>query len=126
MTIFNEFVERRRFKRFNVSDDAFAALIPTSGKVGKILDLGEGGLSFLYIDIGSAGDGSTQIDIFVAGNKFYLPKIPVQLVSDIRIPNKIPINTVVLRRQGVQFKKMTPEQASALDSFMQQYTTGEA
>ena len=126
MTILNEFVERRRHKRFNVKEGAFAALMPDSQKLGQILDLGKGGLSFLYIDTGAAADVSTELDIYVAGNEFYLSKLPVHIVSDVRIPNKIPINPIVMRRQGVQFGEMMPEQTSSLDSFMRQYTTGEA
>lgn len=126
MTILNEFVERRRLKRFKVKEGAFAALMPGSSKLGQILDLGKGGLSFLYIDTGEAVDGSTEIDIYLAGNGFYLSKLPITTVSDIRVPNKIPINPIVMRRQGVQFGELTPEQTSSLDSFMRQYTTGEA
>ena len=126
MTIFNEFVERRRLKRFKVKEGAFAALMPDSNKLGQILDLGKGGLSFLYIDTGEAADGSTELDIYVAGNEFYLSKLPVHIVSDVRVPNKIPINPIVMRRQGVQFGEMMPEQTSSLDSFMRLYTSGEA
>ena len=126
MTILNEFVERRRLKRFKVKEGAFAALMPDSNKLGQILDLGKGGLSFLYIDTGETADGSTTLDIYVAGNGFYLSKIPVTIVSDVRVPNKIPINPIVMRRHGVQFGEMTPEQTLSLDSFIQQYSTGEA
>ncbi|MDF1592999.1 MAG: hypothetical protein P1P89_15895 [Desulfobacterales bacterium] len=126
MTILNEFVERRRLKRFKVKEGAFAALMPDSNKLGQILDLGKGGLSFLYIDTGEAADGSTALDIYVAGNGFYLSNLPVTIVSDIRVPNKIPINPIVMRRQGVQFGEMTQEQTRSLESFMQQYATGEA
>lgn len=126
MTILNEFVERRRLKRFKVKEGAFAVLMPDSKRLGQILDLGKGGLSFLYIDTGEGANGSTQLDIFVAGNGFYLSKLPVHIVSDIQVPNKIPINPIVMRRQGIQFGELTLEQTSSLDSFMRQYTTAEA
>ena len=74
MTILNEFVERRRLKRFKVKEGVFAALMPESKKLGQILDLGKGGLSFLYIDTGEAKDESTELDIYVAGHKFYLDR----------------------------------------------------
>ncbi|MEW6670353.1 MAG: PilZ domain-containing protein [Thermodesulfobacteriota bacterium] len=126
VTILNEFVERRGLKRFKVKEGAFAALMPDSNKLGQILDMGKGGLSFLYIDTGEATDGSTELDIYVSGNEFYLSKLPVKVVSDIRVPNKIPINPIVMRRQGVQFGELTSEQTSLLNSFMRQYTIGEA
>lgn len=125
MTISNEFVERRRLKRFKVKEGIFAVLMPDSQKLGQILDMGKGGLSFLYIDSGTAPDESRELDIFVAGQKFYLAKLPVQIVSDIRIPNKIPINPIVIRRHGIQFRELTSDQASLLEAFIQQYTAGE-
>jgi len=124
VTILNEFVERRRFKRFKVKEGAFAALMPDSKKLGQILDLARGGLAFVYIDPGEAADGS-ELQIVVTENKFYLSKLPVHLVSDIWVPNKLPINPIFVRRQGVQFGELTPEQTSLLDSFIRQYTIGE-
>jgi hypothetical protein len=46
-------------------------------------------------------------------------------VSDTNVPNKIPINPIVIQRQGVQFSELTPEQTSLLDAFMLRYTTEE-
>jgi len=126
VTILNEFVERRMLKRFKVKDGVFAALMPDSNKLGQIQDLGKGGLSFLYVDTGEAADESTALDIYVVGNEFYLSKLPVKVVSDVHVPNKIAINPIVMKRQGIQFGEMTPEQTHLLDSFIRQYATGEA
>ena len=126
MASLNEFAERRSHKRFRVKDGAFAALMPDSAKLGQILDVGEGGLSFLYIDTGEAANGSTELYIYVVDKEFYLSKLPFKVVSDVRVPNKIPINPVVMRRQGVQFGELTPEQNLSLHSFIEDYTIGEA
>ena len=126
VAILHEFVERRRHKRFRVKDGAFAALMPDSTKLGQILDVGEGGLSFLYIDTGETANGSRELYIYVVDKEFYISKLPVKIVSDVRVPNKIPINPIVMRRQGVQFGELTPEQSFSLYSFIEDYTTGEA
>ena len=124
VAILNEFVERRRHKRFRVKDGAFAVLMPDSTKLGQILDVGEGGLAFLYIDTGETANGSRELYIYVVDKEFYMSKLPVKVVSDVRVPNRIPINPIVMRRQGVQFGQLTPEQIFSLNSFIEDYTTG--
>ena len=125
MTPSKEFVERRKFKRYKVKPGSFAALLPHSNKLGQIIDFGKGGLSFLYIYKDDVYDDSSELDIFVSGKEFFLPRLPVKTVSDTNVPNKIPINPIVIQRQGVQFRELTPEQTSMLDAFMQRYTTEE-
>ena len=125
MTPSGEFVERRRFKRYKVKPGAFAALLPHLNKLGQIIDFGKGGLSFLYIHKDDAFNDSSELDIFVSGKEFYLSRLPVKTVSDTSVPNKIPINPIVIQRQGVQFRELTSEQTSLLDSFMLRYTTEE-
>lgn len=45
-----ELVERRKHKRFQVPFGAFAVLGPHSTKVGRIMDISMGGLTFRHID----------------------------------------------------------------------------
>ncbi len=125
MSILNEFVERRRFRRFKVKDGAFAASIPDSKKLGQIIEMAKGGLSFIYIDPGDAFE-ETALEIFVADGEFYISKLPVNVVSDTPVPNRLSINPIAVRRQGVEFADLTPEQISAIDSFLQHYTVGDA
>jgi hypothetical protein len=125
VTILNEFVERRKTKRYKVKNGAFAALKPYSDKVGQIVDLSKGGLAFLYFDTGEGSNESSELDIYDVGNHFYMSKLAVKTVSDVTIPNKIPINPIIMRRCGVQFGELTTEQTSSLDSFMQNYATDE-
>ena len=126
MTPEKKFVERRQLRRYKVKQGAFAAMMPLSNKLGQIIDLGKGGLSFHYIHVDDGSNEGSELDIFVSNKEFYLPKLPVKNVSDVRVPNKIPNNPIVIRRHGVQFKELTPEQTSMLDSFMHRYTTEEA
>jgi len=126
VTILNEFIERRRLKRFKVKDGVFVALMPGSSKLGQIQDLGKGGLSFLYLDTGEAAVESTALDIYAVGNEFYLSKLPVKIVSDVHVPNKLSINPIVMKRQGIQFGELTLEQTLSLDAFIRQYAAGEA
>ena len=125
MTPEKKFVERRQLRRYKVKQGAFAAMMPVSNKLGQIVDLGKGGLAFLYIHIDNGNNEGAELDIFVSNKEFYLPKLPVRQVSDVLVPNKIPNNPIVIRRRGVQFKELTSEQTSELDAFIQRYTTEE-
>ena len=126
MTSRYEVVDRRRFKRYRVKDGVFAALMPASQKLGQILDLGKGGLSFLYILTDESAEYSSEVDIYVVGGEYYLSGLPIRIISDIRVPNKLPVNPIVMRRQGVQFVELTPEQSCLLDILIQRYAGSEA
>jgi len=126
MTPEKKFVERRQLRRYKVMQGAFAAMMPLSNKLGQIVDLGKGGLAFHYIHVDDGSNDGYELDIFVSNKEFYLPKLPVKNVSDVLVPNKIPNNPIVIRRHGVQFQELTPEQSSELDAFIQRYTTEEA
>jgi len=125
MTPEKKFVERRQLRRYKVKQGAFAAMMPLSNKLGQIIDLGKGGLSFHYIHVDDGINDGSELDIFVSNKEFYLPKLPVQKVSDVLVPNKIPNNPIVIRRHGVRFQELTPDQIYELDAFIQRYTTEE-
>jgi len=125
MTIRNEVDDRRKFKRYTVRDGVFAALMPASKTLGQILDMGRGGLSFLYIYTDADDEDSRAVDIYVVGGEYYLAGLPVRIVSDVRVPNRIPVNPIIMRRRGVQFSDLTPEQADSLDDLIRRYAGGE-
>ena len=43
-------IERRRHKRYKAVEGAYAAISPHSHKLGQVIDISMGGLSFKYID----------------------------------------------------------------------------
>jgi hypothetical protein len=117
--------ERRNFKRFLADDRAFACLRPRFEKLGKIRDISKGGLSFEYLwDDGSDVDPS-EVDIFLAGNGFYLPKMPCKVVYDFQIGADLTSNSTFHdRRCGVEFGILTEEQEGMLQSFFDNHLTG--
>ena len=119
-----ERAERRRNKRFQVPSSAFAGLGPYFGKVGRILDVSMGGLAFRYIGL-EEPNGSTNLDIFMNDLDFNLRNVPFKTISD------FPVITdgrtaVTLRRRGVQFGKLTPQQKDAVEDFIEEHAIGEA
>lgn len=119
-----ERVERRRHQRFQVPSSAFAGLGPYFGKVGRILDLSMGGLAFRYIGL-EEPNGSTYIDVFMDDLDFYLRSLPFKTISDFPVVTD-GTTTMALRRRGVRFGKLTPQQRAALEDFIEEHAIGEA
>jgi len=116
-------LERRKSKRFRLPTSSFAGLGPYFGKVGGILDVSMGGLAFSYIGIEEPND-SLYLDVFLIDHDFYLRRVPFVTISDIPIVPDVR-QDMTLRRRGVRFGKLTPQQKSQLDHLIQNYAIGE-
>jgi hypothetical protein len=118
-------VERRKRKRFKAPKGLFAVLKPGYTKVGSVVDMSTRGLAFRYVDREEPPNG-TDIDIFMIGHGFCLGRAPVKTISDVEVVRGTPDYSVTIRRCGVQFGELTPDQKSELESFVQNYALGEA
>ena len=115
--------ERRKFIRYKVNKDAFAVIRTGDNKLGRICDVSKGGLSFEYITKGEPSKGLTELDIFTTENDFYLKLLPVQVIMDSTVESEHVFSSLEMRRLGVQFGEMTPNQMSKLDYFLQHHTS---
>ena len=119
-------VERRKFIRFLVQDNTYAALRSGFEKVGKVNDISIKGLSFLYlsenIEAGSNSD-SSRVDIFLSKNNFYLANVHCKIVYD--IPNHISSknHSVMTYRCGLYFGKLSKIQSKLLSIFIKKHAT---
>ncbi|MBW1782257.1 MAG: PilZ domain-containing protein [Deltaproteobacteria bacterium] len=67
-------VENRRFKRYRVKEGVYAVLRDNgTRKMGTMLDISRGGLSYQYVPENSTENGTFQLDIFMAGEGFHRP-----------------------------------------------------
>ena len=114
--------ERRKRKRFQVHVGAFAVIRPESTKLGQIIDISHEGLSFQYPVAASQSNGASELDVFLAGDGFYLEKIPIKTVSDLKVPKKFSNRSLPMRRCGVQFGELTDNQIAQLEYFIQKHT----
>jgi len=119
-------VERRKYKRFRVQDGAFVMFGPHSAKVGQIIDMSMGGLAFGYISSEEQSNRSFELDVFLTDHSFYLEKVPVKTISNLKIANESPSVSTTTRRHGVQFEDLTHNQISELRYFLWNHTMGEA
>ncbi|MBW1770200.1 MAG: hypothetical protein JRJ17_03390 [Deltaproteobacteria bacterium] len=110
-----EMVEQRQHKRFQVPKGTFVGLGPHDTKVGQIIRY-----------VGSEEPSNGELDIFLNERDFYLGRVPFRTVSDFEITSRRDSSSTAMRRSGVQFRKMKPNQISQLEYFIQNHTLGEA
>jgi hypothetical protein len=124
MTDTDRGVERRRHARFKVSGAVFVGFRPHNSRLGEVIDIGMGGLSFRYLATGEPSNGSRRLNIFLTERNFYLNDVLFETVSDFRT-DEIPFTPVTMRRSSVQFGELTNSQISRLEYFIENYTTTE-
>jgi hypothetical protein len=126
MTHIDGQIERRQMKRFKVADGAFAALANHGNQLGQIKDISKLGLSFRCIDGEGAQAEARELKIILGSGGLCVDKVPVKKVSDFVIKSEFSFSSIKMRQVGLQFGKLTPEQQTRLNNFIQNHTIGEA
>lgn len=116
-------VERRAHKRFRVQGGAYVMLRPSRTHIGRIIDIGMGGLSFECFGKEESANHPKELEIFVADSTFRV-NMPCQLVYELPI-HESPLTFFKKRRCGVQFGELTEYQTSLLSRFIERHTMGE-
>ncbi|UCD88214.1 MAG: PilZ domain-containing protein [Desulfobacterales bacterium] len=116
-----ERVERRKHKRYEVHNDTLVILRSSNTRIGSITDVSPGGLGFRYIGSEKSIGESAQLSILPAQNLFYLYHTPCKYVWDSKA-SKDHYSSITMRRCGVQFGELTPEQIRLVEYFIKNYT----
>jgi hypothetical protein len=130
-------IEQRKYGRFIPQDDAFVAIGSKVAGVGRIKDLGMGGLAFEYIDDPGRRNPlprlsdifeHSQLSIFLSENEFHLSDVPCRTIYDILAPVSTEdqrfITSFKTRRCGVRFDALVEDQTAQLEFFIKTYVTG--
>jgi hypothetical protein len=121
--------EQRKYTRFSVQDNAYAALGPTFAIVGKIKGISMGGLALEYITDQVSELENIEVDIFLREEEFHMSKIPCKLIYNIPLDtsakNGIFRNGLIRKRCGVQFENLSKIYRKQLERFIETYTTGQ-
>jgi hypothetical protein len=88
------------------------------------MDINMSGLAFHYIGTEEPSNESTEISIFSGDCGFYLYRIPCETVVDLKAyaSHSAPIS---IRRCGIQFGDLNPDQVFRLEHFIHNYTGNE-
>jgi hypothetical protein len=119
-------VERRKHARFRVPKDACVAIRSDCLRFAQIERVSMKGLEFCYVADNGPVSEPFELDIFLAGSAFYLYKVPFKTISDYETSNDTPFPWLPMRRCGVQFGELTPNQKNMLEYFIHNYTIREA
>ena len=115
-------LERRKYKRLQVQNDAIAVLRPIVDKRGPIIDISRGGLAFRYITAKNSPHRSSKLDILLPDLSFCLGSLPIRTVCDFEVTSKLAFGCTKTRRCSVQFRELTQEQMSQLDHFIENHS----
>ena len=126
MTDMKKIVERRKHRRFQVQEGAYAALFNGSLMIGQIQNISKDGFALRYISYGEQAEGSSEVDIFASKDDFYLKNLPFKTISDVYIDFETPFSTTSSRQCGGQFSEITQSQMFQLEYFIKYYTISEA
>ncbi len=110
---------QRTHPRFRVKEGAYAVLRPQFTQLGPILDISRGGLAFSYNLTGKPTNGSFELDIFLIGHGVLVERVPFRVISDRKLIARPQHNSLLRRRCGVQFGKLTHSQSQQMEKFMQ-------
>jgi hypothetical protein len=113
--------DKRKFKRFDVKEGAFAVLCYKPTIMGQIINMSINGLGVIYK--GKRLPESSQIDMFIKTAGFNLEEIPVKTISDHKIGGKFPFRSANIWHRSIQFGELTDEQKSQLGQFLELYTS---
>ncbi|NOX32639.1 MAG: PilZ domain-containing protein [Deltaproteobacteria bacterium] len=115
-------VERRKNKRYKAVEGAYAAISPHSHKLGQIIDVSMGGLSFKYIDT-SSDDTETEQNlpeetIFLSSMGYYVGDLPFKTIADYEVTNAPSFSSMKVRKRHVQFTDLSFKQLFDLDYYL--------
>ena len=114
-------VERRRHKRHKVQD---VSAVVGARRVGHILDMSLGGLSFSYIEYKDLPNQELELGIVFGKNGRYLEKLPARVVSDSVLSHGPQTHPVVIRRCSMQFLPYNDAQFQNLKAFINDHSCG--
>ncbi len=111
-------LERRAHQRFGAMNRALV-VVGDEALPYHIVDISLGGLAFRYIGEERLARKVSELNILY-DDKTFLEKVPVESVSDISLRE----GYIPMRRLGVKYRDLTPDQKSRLQTFIQSYTQG--
>ena len=115
-------IERRKHKRFKVRERVFVEVSVTPIKVGEMIDISMGGLSFQYLANGDISPKTLEIKINYMPSGFRSEMMTVQTVWDnVDIP-KFWTGNIKTRQRGVCFEQLNESQKSQIEHLIENYT----
>jgi len=111
-----DFIERRKHKRYQLSDDI---LVFNETTFGQIINISKGGLAFRFLTSKEiTQDAYFELGILNSSSGFYLENIPCKTVTSTDSAPIHPTGSTIVRRNGVEFGELTSEQRQKIEEFL--------
>jgi len=119
--------ERRRHERYIIKDGFLVILGPSSAQIGKIVNIGLGGLSFLCKKNEKEISDPCEVSIVLGGTRTLKDgpfRFSANIVSDTEIENNIPYDSAAMKRFHLQFSELSYHQSFWLKKNIKNSSTG--
>ena len=113
--------ERRRYPRYKVID---VSVVVGERRLGHIMDMSLGGLSFSYISLGRRDAGPVDLGIVFGPDGHYLDKLPCRMISEAVLSKEKPLSPIVIHRRSLEFIDLSGEQKEKLSRFIKAHSNG--
>ena len=111
-------MDKRKYPRFPVEENVVVALRNGRNRIGKVKDIGLGGLSFEHIYEEDLTGGETTKSLILWIKDVNLSKIPCRIVYDRPLQTPTEYDSLAIRlitkRCGIEFESLTDEQMAQL------------
>ncbi len=118
------FTERRQHKRAHVQNIVLGILNSEEPElIGSIDDISIGGIRYTYNKFNMSPNDNPIQSIDLIAEDHFIFDIPCRYAWNVGTKKDLHSKVTNLRKCGIQFGKLTPNQIYLLKSFMNRYTT---
>jgi hypothetical protein len=110
-------IEQREHGRFQGKDGALVSLGAEIKRMWHLIDISKGGLAFRYLGGMEEPELFSELVLLTKEVSFFLEKIPFTVVADCEMNGRF-LSRYTLRRCGVRFGSLTPDQSVQLQYFI--------
>ena len=104
----------RQYLRFKAQEDTYVLLrSPHDEKLGFLLDISSGGLSFEYIPMEESLNKIDEIDIIFGDKNTYIEKLSCKKIFEIELENEY-YTPIKMHRVGIEFGDIEAKQLDKL------------
>jgi len=102
-----------------------SGVFAVNSKFGQIVDISMGGISIRYVDKNGLPPQPEERGFLFSDDDLCLDNIPLRTISDHVVSGGVSTKATTVRRRGLEFGVLTPEQKNLLEHFIWVNTTGE-
>jgi hypothetical protein len=116
---------RRKEARYRAIEDIFAVIKSNPGLLGNIIDISNQGLSFYCIANEKFYEDTFEIDLFFSKKGYLTKKISCKKIFERIEHSQTPFSSLMMRRIGVSFIRLSTNQHKQVTHFISHLTTGQ-